>query len=77
MRGRLRYSGKITQLTPFLCEAAPNFLSFFVPFSDETLRECALCGSLRQAALRLPSSYSLAHLHTELVLALLKLLCLN
>ncbi|MGF1991687.1 MAG: hypothetical protein RMY62_027995, partial [Nostoc sp. ZfuVER08] len=52
---------------PFLCGAAPNFLSFFVSFSDETLRECALCGSLRQAARRLPSSYSLAHLHTELV----------
>ncbi|MFN6497276.1 MAG: hypothetical protein RMX65_009755 [Nostoc sp. DedQUE01] len=28
---------------------------------------CALCGSLRQAAPRLRSLYSLAHLHTELV----------
>lgn len=71
---------------PFLWEAVPNpfnfFLSFFVSFSDETLRVacfsvgvCVLCGSLRQAALRLRFSLfclalkydSLAHLHTELV----------
>ncbi|MBD2612008.1 hypothetical protein H6G94_12085 [Nostoc punctiforme FACHB-252] len=44
------------------------FLSFFLSFFLCAL--CALCGSLRQAAPRLPSSYSLAHLHTELVLVI-------
>ena len=70
-----RYYKFLTELdiTPFISEAAPNFLGFLFLSLCPTLREaalrlCVLCGSLRQAAPRLPSSYSLAHLHTELVL---------
>jgi hypothetical protein len=51
------YLGELLLFIPFLCEAAPNYLgllpsSFFVSFAPFAVR----------------SLYSLAHLHTELVL---------
>ncbi|MGF1986731.1 MAG: hypothetical protein RMY62_002450, partial [Nostoc sp. ZfuVER08] len=60
-------------------EAAPNSFKFFLSLflslcpslTRRSLRECVLCGSLRQAAPRLRFflvvKYGLAHLHTELV----------